>query len=306
MSRYKIGIDLGGTKTEAILLDKNDNVLHRKRLDTPASKGYAAILDAVAHLITDTLSNVPHGRECSIGIGIPGTINSRTHLVQNANTTCLIGKPFQIDLEQKLNRRIYMENDANCFVYAENRSGAAKGYNFVFGIIMGTGCGGGLCINGDIRQGHHGIAGEWGHMSIDPDGAQCYCGNKGCIETKISGSGVETSFQKKFNRFLKMTDIVQGFRNSNADCTYTFNQFLEEYGRSIGGLISILDPDVVVIGGGLSNIDELYSIGYDIIKKYAFHDNITTPVLKNKLGDAAGVFGAAWLGDENRIIQHMT
>lgn len=305
MGTYKIGIDLGGTKTETILLDPDDGILYRKRIDTPKHQGYKAILNSTIQLITETLAYVPAGKKCSIGIGIPGTVNSRTQLVQNANTTCLIGKPFKKDMEKTLGTRVCMENDANCFVYAENRSGAAKGYDCVFGIIMGTGCGGGLCINGDIRQGPHGIAGEWGHMSIDPDGAQCYCGNKGCIETKISGSGVEFFFNKKFNKTFTMHDIVQGYRNGEADCVYTFDLFLEEYGRSLGGLISILDPDVVVIGGGLSNIEELYGIGYNIIKKYAFHENITTPVLKNKLGDSAGVFGAAWLGHHNQTTRHI-
>ncbi len=296
MDEYKIGIDLGGTKTEAILLDHEDKVQHRKRIKTPKHEGYMAILNSLTHLITDTLHLVPKGRQCTIGIGIPGTINSRTHLVQNANTTCLIDKPFKMDLEKKLGRKTYMENDANCFVLAESRSGAGTGYGFVFGVIMGTGCGGGICINGSIRQGNHGIAGEWGHISIDPEGARCYCGNKGCIETKISGSGVESSFYKKFNKPLKMHEIVQGYRDGDPDCVYAFNCFLEEFGRSIGGLISLLDPDAVILGGGLSNIDELYGQGLEFVKKYTFHQNIETPILKNKMGDSAGVFGAAWLG----------
>ncbi len=301
MDKYKIGIDLGGTKIETILLDHKDKVQHRKRIKTPKQEGYMAILNSLAQLITDTLHFVPKGKQCSIGIGIPGTINNHTHLVQNANTTCLIGKPFKKDLEKKLGRETFMENDANCFVLAESKSGAATGYGFVFGIIMGTGCGGGICINGSIRQGNHGIAGEWGHISIDPEGTRCYCGNKGCIETKISGSGVESSFYKKFNKSLKMHEIVQGFREGEPDCVYAFNSFLEEYGRSIGGLISLLDPDAIVLGGGLSKIDELYSQGLEFIRKYAFHNKVETPILKNKMGDSAGVFGAAWLEQTNSM-----
>jgi len=298
MTTYKIGIDLGGTKTEALLLDSRDRQVHRKRVSTPRRDGYEAILELVSWLVRETASRVPGQTPYTVGIGIPGSINTETRLVQNANTTCLIGRPLKTDLEKLLGRRVGMTNDANCFTLAESRCGAAQGYGFVFGIIMGTGCGGSLCINGKVRTGGNAIAGEWGHVCVDPRGARCYCGNRGCVETKISGSGVEAAFLEKYGRSLTMRKIVQGFRSRDKECSDLFCQFLDDFGRCLGGLISVLDPDAVVLGGGLSNIDELYSLGVERVRHYVFHQNITTPVLKNSLGDSAGVFGAAWIGEE--------
>jgi fructokinase len=189
-----------------------------------------------------------------------------------------------------------MQNDANCFTLAESIQGAGKGYKVVFGIIMGTGCGGGIALDGKILQGAHGIAGEWGHVSIDPQGADCYCGKRGCVETKISGGGVENKFAARFGRRLQMEQIVAGFHHGDGPCTEVFRQFLDDFGRAAGGLISVLDPDAVVIGGGLSNINELYTEGGAFIRRYAFHPDVETPILKNKLGDSAGVIGAAWIG----------
>ena len=295
-NKYKIGIDLGGTKTEVILLNPDNIEIFRKRIKTPSSSGYEAIVRSLSELITITADEIPSGYEYSTGIGIPGSINPDTGLVQNANTTCLIGNPLKKDIESVLKRKIEIENDANCFTLAESVAGAAQGYGFVFGVIMGTGCGGGICIDGAVRKGSHSIAGEWGHFSIDPDGADCYCGNRGCIETKISGGGVEAAYFKKYGREMTMKDIIEGYRKNEPSCISAFESFIDEYGRCLGGLISILDPDAVIIGGGLSNIPELYTTGYERIKKYAFHADIKTPVLQNKLGDSAGVFGAAWIG----------
>lgn len=294
--KYKIGIDLGGTKTEAILLDQEDEELHRKRIKTPVSSGYESIVRCIYELIVHMADKIPINREYTIGVGIPGSINIDTQLVQNANTTCLNGMPIQRDLESLVMRKTEVQNDANCFTLAESLAGSGNGYSFVFGIIMGTGCGGGICIDGKIRKGPHSIAGEWGHFSVDPQGVDCYCGNRGCIETKISGGGVESAYLKKYGKHMAMTEIAEMYRNGEESCVSTFNDFIDDFGRCLGGLISIIDPDAVVIGGGLSNIPELYTEGYKSIARYSFHNKIRTPVLKNKLGDSAGVFGAAWIG----------
>jgi fructokinase len=297
---YHIGIDLGGTKIESVLLSPQGAIEKRKRLPTPQGgspqDAYTTICKAVLNLIHETQSWAPPGCEATVGIGIPGTINAQTGLVQNANTTCLIGRPFQKDLEEGLGRNIGMENDANCFVLAEVRQGAARGHHLVFGVIMGTGCGGGLCIDGRLHRGRHLIAGEWGHFAVDPQGARCYCGNPGCVETKISGGGVEKSFLHKYGTALDMRRITEGYRQGDARCRSVFEQFLEDFGRCLGGLISILDPDAVVLGGGLSNIDELYTLGWERVRRYAFHQRIETPLLRHQLGDSAGVIGAAWIG----------
>ncbi len=296
MRRFKIGIDLGGTKTEAVLIDPAGSVLFRKRIATPSGEGYEPVLAAAHALIRDTASVVPHGENYSVGVGIPGSIDADTHLVRNANSTCLIGRPLRRDLEELLGRKIGVMNDANCFTLAESRQGAAQGYGLVFGVIMGTGCGGGISINGEVREGPHRIAGEWGHFSVDPQGVPCYCGNRGCIETKISGSGVEAAFFAAYGKRLSMAEIVSGHREGDSACVEVFRQFLDDFGRCLGGLISVLDPDAVVLGGGLSNIEELYGEGVERVRRYAFHERIHTPILKNALGDSAGVFGAAWIG----------
>jgi fructokinase len=297
---YQIGIDLGGTKTEVILLAPDSSVVFRKRLPTPHFEQplvrYSAILETICALVREGMNQLPDSRDCSIGVGIPGTLDRRTGLVQNANLTCLRGKPFQKDLETILGRPIGMDNDANCFTLAEARMGAVRGYGLVFGMILGTGCGGGICINGKIHQGRHDIAGEWGHFSVDPRGEPCYCGNTGCLETKISGNGMATSFYKSCDRRLDLEQITTGYRAGDPHCIRAFEQFLEDFGRCVGGLISLLDPDAIVIGGGVSKITELYTLGVEKIRRYAYHDHIRTPILKNKLGDSAGVFGAAWIG----------
>jgi fructokinase len=296
MQRYRIGIDLGGTKTEAILLDPGERELRRRRIPTPKQDGYAAVLASIHGLVCDTIRLIPTGADYTIGIGIPGSIDAETQLVRNANSNCLNGNPLQRDIETLLGRPVAIQNDANCFTLAECRKGATQGYGLVFGIIMGTGCGGALCIDGEVREGSHRIAGEWGHFSVDPLGAPCYCGNRGCIETKISGSGVEAAFFAAHGKRLTMQDIVQGYREGEPDCATVFNRFLDDFGRCLGGLISTLDPDAVVLGGGLSNIGELYEAGVERMRHYVFHKNIRTPILRNALGDSAGVFGAAWIG----------
>ncbi|NOX33823.1 MAG: ROK family protein [Deltaproteobacteria bacterium] len=295
---YRIGIDLGGTKAEVILLAKEGQECFRKRVATPVNtkNNYKSVLETIHTLVNQALSVVPPTDDYTIGVGIPGTMDKNTGMVQHANTTWLAGHYFKSDLEKKLEKEILMDNDANCFTLAEAVGGAATGYKIVFGIIMGTGCGGGLCIDGTIHSGNHGIAGEWGHFSIDPKGEKCFCGNVGCIDTVLSGPGMARSYKKKTGKDLPAEQIVNKARNNDQECMQIFDRFLDDFGKSVGGLISILDPDAIVIGGGLSNIPELYTTGIRKVKKYAYHQNVRTPVLKNFLGDSAGVFGAAWLG----------
>ena len=296
---YRIGMDLGGTKTEAMVLGPEDQVLLRKRKPTPRKEGehdYEMVLGNLCDFIRELLREIPQGTDCTIGIGTPGSLDPNTGLIQNSNTLCLNGRPLKKDIEDRIGRLVGMQNDANCFTLAESIQGAGQDFRVVFGVIMGTGCGGGISIDGKILQGAHGIAGEWGHVSIDPDGVDCYCGNRGCIETKISGGGVEKTFAARFGRRLSMEQITAGFRSGDDACAEIFMQFLNDFGRATGGLISVLDPDAVVLGGGLSNIDELYNEGVAFVRRYAFHPKANTPILKNKLGDSAGVIGAAWIG----------
>lgn len=291
-----IGIDLGGTKTEIVLLAPDGAVLLRKRRPTPREAGYEAVLQQVANLTTMAVDELSPTTGYTIGIGIPGSLDKDTGLVRNANSICLNNRALQQDLEQLLRHPVRVRNDADCFTLAEARAGAARGFGLVFGVIMGTGCGGGICINGVVREGPHRIAGEWGHFSVNPDGRPCYCGNRGCIETLISGSGVEQAFFLATGQRLTMHEIVTRARTGDSVCLHQFEQFLDDFGRCLGGMISVLDPDVVVLGGGLSNIVELYHKGIERVRQYAFHERVTSPILKNSLGDSAGVFGAAWIG----------
>ncbi|MBW7857381.1 MAG: ROK family protein [Leptonema sp. (in: Bacteria)] len=294
LKSFSIGIDLGGTKTEVILLDPNNKEVFRKRKPTLKLEGYDAICNTIVELIEEAKQIAKS--QVSLGMGIPGIIDPISGKVINANTTILIGKTLRSDLEQRLNQPIAIENDANCFVMAEAFHGAATGQNCVFGVIMGTGCGGGLFINGHIYHGANGIAGEWGHVSIDPNGPKCWCGNYGCIETFISGTGLENHYQMKSGKPAKVPEILNLVQSKDSIALEVFDQFLENFGRSLGGLISVLDPDLIVIGGGLSHINQLYTEGVNRIHKYAFHPNLKTKVVKNQLGDSAGVFGAAYIG----------
>ncbi len=295
---FRLGIDLGGTKIEAILFDPAGTVLLRERRPTPrqTTDDYQAILTAVHDHIRQAAQAVPAGQTYTIGVGIPGIIDPASQRVINANTTSLRGNPFKADLEKLLGRPLAMDNDANCFALAESRSGAARGFKTVFGIILGTGCGGGLCLDGQVFKGRHGIAGEWGHFAIDAAGRKCFCGNTGCVETLISGTGVSAHYKELYGDHKPVQAIVDGARRGDRQCRVVFDQFLENFGRCVGGLISILDPDAIVVGGGLSNIDELYAEGFEQVRRYVFHRDLQTPILKHKLGDSAGVYGAAWIG----------
>lgn len=288
---YKLGIDLGGTKIEAILLDENLNTIQRKRVSTPQND-YHKILNTIISLSAELLQNI---EDYSIGICTPGAISKKTGLIKNSNTQCLIGKPLKDDLENKLNKKISMENDANCFALAESTMGIAKEFGVVFGVIMGTGVGGGIVIDRKIHHGRTNIAGEWGHHTLHQNGNNCYCGKQGCVETYISGPALEKRWKELTGKSQNMPEIIKNIENQNTK--QWKDEFLENFGFGLANVIDILDPDAIVLGGGLSNIDFLYTKGKDSVYQKVFSDSVDTPILKNKLGDSAGVFGAALLQD---------
>ena len=286
---YKIGVDLGGTKTEIIVLDENLHVLERKRVVTPQNN-YDEIIHTIINLVSDVSQSIS---DFSLGVCCPGAISKQTGVIKNSNTQCLIGKSLKEDLENKLQKNISIENDANCFTIAESKLGAGIGFDLVFGVIMGTGVGGGIVIDNTLHSGRTNIAGEWGHHTLHQNGNSCYCGKNGCVETYISGPSLE----KRWNQFTGLTqtmpEIIENFDNSIGK--QWKNEFLENFGHGLANVIDILDPDAIILGGGLSNIDFLYHEGKESIYSKVFSDMIETPILKNNLGDSSGVFGAALL-----------
>ncbi len=286
---YKIGVDLGGTKTEFILLDENLIVLERKRILTPQND-YQKIVNTISSLVLDISKNIS---DFSVGVCTPGTISKQTGLIKNSNTQCLIGRSFKEDLEKNLGKKISMENDANCFAMAESTMGVAKKFNLVFGVIMGTGVGGGIVIDGKLHRGRTNIGGEWGHHTLHRNGNLCYCGKTGCTETYISGPSLEKRWTVLTGNSLPLPEILS---NLDSEIGQKWkDEFLENFGYGLANVIDILDPDAIVLGGGLSNIDFLYTEGKQSVYSKVFSDLVDTPIIKNKLGDSAGVFGAALL-----------
>ncbi len=294
--KFSIGIDLGGTKVEAIVLDNKNNILMRERVFTEGEKGPDHVINQIFSLYTKSLKSIKNNSH-TIGIGTPGSISKSSNLLKNSNILSLNGLPFKKLIEEKIQNNIIIENDANCFALAEALMGAGKGYSCVFGVIMGTGVGGGIVINKKIWQGPQNIAGEWGHTVIDPQGPRCFCGAKGCIGCFISGAGlekkiyIETGKKISAQNFFKLKVINSQFKEIKQD-------FFERYGQALANLINILDPNIVILGGGLSNINNLYTKGTQEVYKRIFTDTPSTPIVKNKLGDSAGVIGAAFLGKE--------
>ena len=286
---HKIGIDLGGTKIEGILLDEKYNTIQRKRIETHQENGYDSIVKSIISLINELRAKT--NGETSVGICTPGVTAVDSGLIKNSNTQCLIGMPLKNDIENVLGFEIVMENDANCFTLAESVLGSAKGYDVVFGVIMGTGVGGGIVINGTLHKGRTNIAGEWGHHTLRPNGNECYCGKQGCVETYISGPALE-------KRWLEITGQKHSLQlivpQASVDKQWKL-EFLENFGISLANVIDILDPDVIVLGGGVSNIPFLYDDGKKAVYDKVFSDSIETPIIKNNLGDSAGVFGACLL-----------
>jgi fructokinase len=303
-ARYRIGIDLGGTKIEAVALDLEGREIARRRITTEAQGGAEHIINRIAGLYAGmvyTIDDAPH----SIGVGTPGAISPLTGLLKNSNTVCLNGQPLKEMLEAALHHPVTIENDANCFALAEARAGAGQGHACVFGVILGTGCGGGIVINGQVRRGPQAIAGEWGHMVIDPQGPPCYCGARGCVETFISGGGLEARYRDAIARrspaindlqgIASTEQIHQGMLAGDALCVEVMDEYFSRFGQALANLIAVLDPDIIVLGGGLSKLPEIYTRGVAEVAKRAFTDELTTPIVQNSLGDSAGVIGAAWL-----------
>ena len=287
----RIGIDLGGTKIEGILTDENYKTITRKRISTNQEEGYNSILESIKNLILEFVQE--SNDKVSIGVCTPGALSLRSGLIKNSNTQCLIGKDLQNDLKNILHYNVSIENDANCFALAEAKLGAGENSNLVFGIIMGTGVGGGIIIDGKIHHGRTNIAGEWGHHCLHTEGNSCYCGNKGCVETYISGPALEKKWSELTSQNQTLPEIIKSSDNPNFPNWK--KSFLDDFGSSLANVIDILDPDVIVLGGGVSNIDFLYTEGKNSTHEKVFSDIVDTPITKNELGDSAGVFGACML-----------
>lgn len=297
-SSMRIGIDLGGTKIEAVAVDAQNNILDRKRIATPAGD-YHETITRIRELISALESKL--NQQAKVGIGMPGAISPQTGLVKNANSTWLNGKPFDKDLEAATGKPLRFANDANCFALSEAVDGAAQNANCVFGIILGTGVGGGLVIGQSVLGGQHAITGEWGHCPLpwpqddERPGPRCYCGSSGCIETFLSGPGLSASYERNTQSVLSAQDIIASAEAGDANALACIETYENRLARALAMVINLLDPDVIVVGGGLSNIDRLYERTAQQLPAYVFSDVCQTPIVKNTHGDSSGVRGAAWL-----------
>lgn len=295
----RIGVDLGGTKVEALALDEHGRELRRIRVPTP-QQDYPGTVNTIAQLVRD-LERETEARG-TVGVGIPGTIVRATGLVKNANSTWLNGQPLERDLSAALDREVRCANDANCFAISEATDGAAAGAGVVFGVILGTGCGGGLVVDGSGLSGPNGLAGEWGHTALpwataeEWPGPACYCGRHGCLESWISGTGFERDFLRTTGRSLRGAEIVAAAGAGDAQAEAALERLEDRFARGLATVVNIVDPDVIVIGGGLSRVDQLYSGGVSRrLRDYGFGGGVETPIIRNRHGDSSGVRGAAWL-----------
>lgn len=293
----KLGIDLGGTKIEIIALDQSGGELLRRRVATPA-RDYPATLRAVVGLVHDAEALL--GRRGTVGIGTPGSISRATGLLKNSNSVHLNGQPILADLENHLQREVRISNDANCFALSEATDGAAAGAGVVFGVIIGTGTGAGIVVNGNVLTGPNGIAGEWGHNPLpwpatdEWPGPPCYCGRSGCIETFLSGPGMARDHQSA-GGLLTAEAIAAAAESGDAVCEATLQRYEERLARALAHVINILDPDVIVLGGGMSNMARIYRNVPRLWDRHVFSDRVDTRLVRNRFGDSSGVRGAAWL-----------
>jgi fructokinase len=297
----RIGIDLGGTKLEIAALARNGEMLLRERVPAPQGD-YAATLKAISDLIA--LAEKKLGETASIGIAMPGALSRASGLVKNANSVWLNGQPFDRDLEELLGRKIRIANDADCFALSEAKDGAGAGHKTVFGVILGTGVGGGIVVSGSALSGPNAIAGEWGHnalpgpMDDERPGPICYCGRRGCIETFLSGPGLAADHAQRNGETLAAIDIAARAETGDPAASQTMARYYDRLARALAGVINLLDPDAIVLGGGVSNIAGLYREIPKRLSAYVFSDVCTTPVLRNHHGDSSGVRGAAWLWND--------
>lgn len=296
------GLDLGGTKIEGVVLKsaQEPEVLFRARVPTGADKGYGHVLNQIKELVGHMEQSVGN-KATSLGLATPGTLVPRTGLMKNSNALCLNGKPMKADLEKLLGIRIEMANDANCFALAETRLGVVKqqfpNAKVVFGIILGTGVGGGVVVNGHALEGFHGLAGEWGHNFLnEAEGPRCYCGKAGCNESILAGPALQRYYASLTGQSRSLKEITErAAAGLDPAAEATMQRLVSYFGRALGAVVNLLDPDVIVIGGGVGNIDRLYTEGVGQVAPYVFDHVFETPVVKPQLGDSAGVFGAAYL-----------
>jgi fructokinase len=294
----RIGIDLGGTKIEGIALDDRGRERDRRRLATPVGD-YDATLTRVAALVGDIERR--SGPAASIGVGIPGTVSRRTGVVKNANATWLNGRALDRDLSACLGRPVRLANDANCFAVSEAVDGAGAGAGVVFGVILGTGVGGGVVVGGRVLEGINGIAGEWGHVPLpwpeadERPGPACYCGRSGCVETFLSGPGFARLFRETTGRTLTAMEIADLAEDGDAACAEAVSRYEQRLARALAVVVDIVDPEVIVLGGGMSNMAGLYTSVPRLLSEWVFSNTLDTRVVRNRHGDSSGVRGAAWL-----------
>jgi fructokinase len=294
-----IGIDWGGTKIEAIALGEDGKTLARRRVPTPRDD-YDGCIAAASGLVQALERSL--GRTGTVGVGIPGTISPATGLIKNANSIWLNGRKLDADLERVLQRPVRIENDANCFALSEASDGAGAGADVVWGVILGTGAGSGIAVHERILVGRHRIAGEWGHNPLpwprddERPGPSCFCGQHGCLETFISGTGFAADHARRTGASIQAEHIIQLMRAGDADARTSYELYVDRLARGMAHVVQILDPDVIVLGGGMSEIDELYRDLPDRIAPWVFSDAFTTPIRRNRHGASSGVRGAAWLG----------
>ena len=290
----RIGIDLGGTKIE-IILTPPDSIepIFKKRVPTEQEKGYASILRKICDLVAEARSHTED--PVTIGIGIPGSVSPRTGKVRNANSQCLNGNSLKKDLEEKLEAPVFVANDANCLALSESTYGAGKGIDSVLAVILGTGMGGGIVTNGKLLEGLHGNAGEWGHYSLNMNGEKCWCGNQGCMELYLSGTGFQRLYAKRSGGGKNVEEIYADFLAGDSVAKETVEDYLRYFGRGFADMIYIFDPDAIVLGGGVSNLPFLYDQGVEKVRENLFDKSLEFRILKNEMGDSSGIYGALLL-----------